>query len=115
WVTIICPAHYNTSQFWGLLRKHGATWYSAVPTIHEVLLERADRDGAPDRGARFIRSCSAALAPAVLADLEKRFGAPVLQAYGLTEAAHQVASNPLPPRQHKPATVGFGTGVKIAN
>jgi len=110
----IVPPRFSASQFWGLFRKHSATWYSAVPTIHEVLLERADRDDAPDRGARFIRSCSAALAPAVLANLEKRFGAPVLEAYGLTEAAHQVASNPLPPRPHKPGTVGFGTGVVIA-
>ena len=112
--TAIVPARFSASRFWGLFRKHGATWYSAVPTIHEVLLERADRDRAPDRGARFLRSCSAALAPAVLADLEKRFGAPVLQAYGLTEAAHQVASNPLPPRPRKPGTVGFATGVEIA-
>ena len=110
----IVPARFSASRFWGLFRQHGATWYTAVPTIHEVLLERADRDGAPDRGARFIRSCSAALAPAVLADVEKRFGAPVLQAYGLTEAAHQVASNPLPPRPRKPGTVGFATGVEIA-
>jgi acyl-CoA synthetase (AMP-forming)/AMP-acid ligase II len=110
----IVPPRFSASQFWGLFRKHGATWYTAVPTIHEVLLERADRDGAPDRGARFIRSCSAALAPAVLAILEKRFGAPVLEAYGLTEAAHQVASNPLSPRPHKPGTVGFGTAVEIA-
>jgi acyl-CoA synthetase (AMP-forming)/AMP-acid ligase II len=110
----IVPPRFSASQFWGLFRKHGATWYSAVPTIHEVLLERADRDGAPDGGARFIRSCSAALAPAVLANLEKRFGAPVLEAYGLTEAAHQVASNPLPPRPRKPGTVGFGTGAELA-
>ena len=108
------PPRFFASQFWGLFREHGATWYSAVPTIHEVLLERADRDGAPDRGARFIRSCSAALAPAVLANLEKRFGAPVLEAYGLTEAAHQVASNPLPPRPRKPGTVGFGSGAELA-
>jgi acyl-CoA synthetase (AMP-forming)/AMP-acid ligase II len=110
----ILPSRFSASQFWGLFRKHGATWYTAVPTIHEVLLERADSDGAPDHGPRFIRSCSSALAPAVLANLEKRFGAPVLEAYGLTEAAHQVASNPLPPRPHKPGTVGFGTGVEIA-
>ena len=111
---VIVPPRFSASQFWGLFRKYGASWYSAVPTIHEILLQRADTDGAPDHGARFIRSCSAALAPAVLANLEKRFGAPVLEAYGLTEAAHQVASNPLPPRPHKPGTVGFGTGVELA-
>jgi acyl-CoA synthetase (AMP-forming)/AMP-acid ligase II len=107
------PPRFSASQFWELFQKNGATWYTAVPTIHQILLQRADSDGAPDRGARFIRSCSAALAPAVLANLEKRFGAPVLEAYGLTEAAHQVASNPLPPRPHKPGTVGVGTGVEI--
>lgn len=112
--TAIIPPHFSASRFWELFRKHGATWYTAVPTIHQVLLERADRDGAPDRGLRFIRSCSAALAPAVMVNLAKRFGAPVLEAYGLTEAAHQVASNPLPPRPRKTGTVGFGTGVEIA-
>ena len=110
----IVPPRFSASQFWGLFRKHGATWYSAVPTIHEVLLERAGREGAPSRCARFIRSCSAALAPAVLADLERRFEAPVLEAYGLTEAAHQVASNPLPPRPRKPGTVGFGVGAELS-
>jgi acyl-CoA synthetase (AMP-forming)/AMP-acid ligase II len=111
---LIVPPRFSASGFWPLFRAHHATWYTAVPTIHQVLLARADSDGAPDRGARFIRSCSAALAPAVLANLEQRFGAPVLEAYGMTEAAHQVASNPLPPLPHKPASVGFGTGVEIA-
>ena len=110
---LIVPPRFSASGFWPLFREHQATWYTAVPTIHQVLLMRADRDGAPDHGARFIRSCSAALAPAVLANLERRFGAPVLEAYGMTETSHQVASNPLPPLQHKPGTVGLGTLVEI--
>src|SRR5262249_17275931 len=77
------------------------------------LLGRADQDNAPRGGLRFIRSCSAALAPAVFQQLEERFGAPVLEAYGMTEAAHQMASNPLPPRPRKPGFVGRGTGVDI--
>jgi oxalate---CoA ligase len=111
---LIVPARFSASAFWPLFRELHATWYTAVPTIHQVLLARADSDGAPDSGARFIRSCSSALAPAVLANLEQRFGAPVLEAYGMTEAAHQVASNPLPPLPRKPATVGVGTGAEIA-
>ncbi len=111
---LIVPPHFSASGFWPLFHEYHATWYTAVPTIHQVLLMRADSDGAPDRGARFIRSCSAALAPIVLANLEKRFGAPVVEAYGMTEAAHQVASNPLPPLPQKPGTVGFGTAVEIA-
>jgi acyl-CoA synthetase (AMP-forming)/AMP-acid ligase II len=110
----IVPPRFSASHFWESFRRHRASWYTAVPTIHEILLARADADGAPHAGARFIRSCSAALAPVVLAALERRFGAPVAEAYGLTEASHQVASNPLPPCERKSGTVGFGTGVEIA-
>jgi acyl-CoA synthetase (AMP-forming)/AMP-acid ligase II len=111
--SVIVPPRFSASEFWKLFREHHATWYSAVPTIHQVLLARADSDGAPHSGPRFIRSCSAALAPTVLTELENRFGAPVLEAYGMTEAAHQVASNPLPPLPHKPGTVGPGAGISI--
>jgi len=110
---VIVPSRFSASAFWGQFREHRATWYSAVPTIHQVLLARADSDGAPSSGPRFIRSCSAALAPTILTSLEHRFGAPVLEAYGMTEAAHQVASNPLPPLLHKPGTVGPGDGISI--
>jgi len=110
---VIVPPRFSASAFWGQFREHRATWYSAVPTIHQVLLARADSDAAPYTGPRFIRSCSAALAPTILTSLEHRFGAPVLEAYGMTEAAHQVASNPLPPLLHKPGTVGPGDGILI--
>jgi len=112
--TLIVPPRFSASAFWGMFLEHRATWYTAVPTIHQILLMRADSDGAPSGGPRFIRSCSAPLAPAVLGNMESRFGAPVIEAYGMTEASHQVASNPLPPRPHKPGTVGFGTEVGIA-
>lgn len=111
--TAIIPPRFSASHFWESFRKYRATWYTAVPTIHEILLERADSDGASHQGPRFIRSCSAPLAPALTARLEQRFGAPVVEAYGMTEATHQVASNPLPPRARKPGSVGFGTGVQI--
>ena len=111
--SVIIPPRFSASEFWKLFREHHATWYSAVPTIHQVLLERADSDGAPHSGPRFIRSCSAPLAPTILSKLEDRFGAPVLEAYGMTEAAHQVASNPLPPLPHKPGTVGLSAEISI--
>jgi acyl-CoA synthetase (AMP-forming)/AMP-acid ligase II len=111
--TVIIPPRFSAGTFWQHALAHRATWYSAVPTIHQVLLARADADGAPHGRLRFIRSCSAALAPAVLAQLEARFDAPVLEAYGMTEAAHQMASNPLPPDLHRPGTVGRGTGVEV--
>lgn len=113
--TVVVPPKFNPLSFWSTVREQRATWYSAVPTIHQVLLSRA-RGNRP-AGAeqlRFIRSCSAALAPQVMSDLESTFGAPVLEAYGMTEAAHQMASNPLPPFERKPGSVGQGTAVDIA-
>ncbi len=112
---VVLPERFSASAFWPLVREHGVTWYTAVPTIHQILVERADADGAPDRGLRFARSCSAPLPPGLHAQLEQRFGAPLLEAYGMTEAAHQVCSNPLPPRPNKPGTVGTGSGVSIVD
>lgn len=111
--TAIIPPRFSAGTFWPDVKAHRATWYSAVPTIHQILLSRADADGAPRSGLRFIRSCSAALAPTVFTQLEERFGAPVLEAYGMTEAAHQMSSNPLPPKPRKAGTVGRGTGVDV--
>src|SRR5262245_9339875 len=113
--TVVVPEKFNPLSFWRTAREHGATWYSAVPTIHQLLLARAK--GARPAGAeqlRFIRSCSAALSPQTMADLESIFGVPVLEAYGMTEAAHQMASNPLPPETRKAGSVGRGTEVEIA-
>ena len=112
--TVVVPPRFPASSFWADREASGATWYSAVPTIHQLLLQRADADGAPRGSFRFIRSCSSALAPAVFSQLEDRFDAPVLEAYGMTEAAHQMSSNPLPPGRREPGTVGPGTGVEIA-
>ena len=112
--SIMVPSRFSASRFWHEQSATGATWYSAVPTIHQILLMRADEDNAPSESFRFIRSCSAALAPSVFNDLEARFGAPVLEAYGMTEASHQMASNPLPPGDRRPGAVGAGTGVEIA-
>jgi oxalate---CoA ligase len=110
---VVVPAKFSAGTFWQTAAKYGVTWYSAVPTIHQILLGRADQDNAPRGGLRFIRSCSSALAPATFHQMEERFGVPVLEAYGMTEAAHQMASNPLTgPR--KPGHVGKGTGVGIA-
>jgi acyl-CoA synthetase (AMP-forming)/AMP-acid ligase II len=110
---VVVPGKFSAGTFWQTASRYDVTWYSAVPTIHQILLGRADQDNAPRSGLRFIRSCSSALAPAVFHQVEERFGAPVLEAYGMTEAAHQMASNPLPPAPRKPGSVGKGTGVDI--
>jgi acyl-CoA synthetase (AMP-forming)/AMP-acid ligase II len=112
---IVLPDRFSAHAFWPLVKAHTVTWYSAVPTIHQILLARAASDHAPSRsGLRFIRSCSAALAPATLQQLEDRFGAPVLEAYAMTETSHQVTSNPLPPGLRKSGSVGPGTSVDVA-
>jgi acyl-CoA synthetase (AMP-forming)/AMP-acid ligase II len=111
--TVAVPNKFNPLSFWRTVRDSGATWYSAVPTIHNLLLARATERPDGCEGLRFIRSCSAALPAEMMAKMEQLFGAPVLEAYGMTEAAHQMASNPQPPQTRKPGSVGPGTGVKI--
>jgi acyl-CoA synthetase (AMP-forming)/AMP-acid ligase II len=112
--TVVVPAKFDPLSFWRTIRETGATWYSGVPTMHNLLLSRSKNkkpEGA--EGLRFIRSCSAALPPEMMAKMEEVFGAPVLEAYGMTEASHQMASNPQPPNARKPGSVGPGTGVQI--
>jgi len=117
--TVVIPSggKFSASAFWPSIVKYSVTWYTAVPTIHQVLLLRfeADYPKASPPKLRFIRSCSASLAPAVLEELEEKFGAPVLEAYAMTEAAHQMTSNPLPSRgMRRPGSVGIGQNVEIA-
>jgi acyl-CoA synthetase (AMP-forming)/AMP-acid ligase II len=117
--TVILPAKFNPLSFWRIARDHGMTWYSAVPTLHQLLLARAADPTSGRRlpgteKLRFIRSCSAALPPRVMHALEAAFGAPVLEAYGMTEAAHQMATNPLPPAIRKPGSVGRGANVRVS-
>ena len=113
--TVVVPSKFNPLSFWRTVRDHRVTWYSAVPTIHSLLLSRAGEER--PQGAenlRFIRSCSAALPPEMMAKMEAVFGAPVLEAYGMTEASHQMCSNPRPPAERKPGSVGPGTGVRVS-
>jgi acyl-CoA synthetase (AMP-forming)/AMP-acid ligase II len=114
---VVVPSKFSPLSFWRVAQEAGATWYSAVPTIHQLLLARVKAGDPRPAGAeklRFIRSCSASLPPQVMHDLEAAFGAPVLEAYGMTEAAHQMASNPLPPGRRIPGSVGPGTDVRIS-
>src|SRR5262245_33740601 len=101
--TVVVPAKFSPLSFWRVARDHNVTWYSAVPTLHQLLLARvSDKTKRPEgtEKLRFIRSCSAALPPQVMADLEKAFGVPALEAHAMTEAEHQTASNPVPTRAH---------------
>ncbi len=113
--TVVVPAPFNPLSFWAVAAEERPTWYSAVPTIQRMVLARARGERPPgSRSLRFVRSCSSALAPELMADLERRLSVPVLEAYGMTEACHQIASNPLPPADRLPGSVGLGTGVQVA-
>ena len=113
--TVVVPRKFNPLGFRPLLESTLPTWFSASPTPHQLILSRLrDKRPAGSERLRFIRSCSSALAPAQMQLMEDVFGVPVLEAYGMTEASHQMASNPLPPERRVPGSVGRGTGVEIA-
>lgn len=112
--TVLLP-RFRPSAFWADVAKHEATWYTAVPTIHQRLLTRAlELPAPPAHRLRFVRSCSAPLPTTLWARYEEAIGVPLAEAYGMTEAAHQMASNPLPPGERRPGTVGRATGTEIA-
>ena len=114
--SVVCTDGVHGSGFFQWLEEFSPTWYTAVPTMHMGILARA-RDNAQviaARPLRFIRSSSSALPPRVLHSLEAAFGAPVVEAYGMTEAAHQMACNPLPPAERKPGSVGPQAGPDVA-
>lgn len=114
--SIVCTPGFNALQFFGLLQEFAPSWYTAVPTMHQALLGRAgrNRDIIDASELRLIRSSSASLPPQIMTQLEATFGAPVIEAYGMTEAAHQMACNPLPPRERKPGSVGVAAGPEVA-
>jgi acyl-CoA synthetase (AMP-forming)/AMP-acid ligase II len=113
--SVVCASGWDANGFFDWLGACGPTWYTAVPTIHQSILASArQRGGVIRHGLRFIRSSSAALPPAVMAELEQVFGVPAVESYGMTEATHQMCSNPLPPGIRKPGSVGLPAGPEVA-
>jgi acyl-CoA synthetase (AMP-forming)/AMP-acid ligase II/thioesterase domain-containing protein len=114
--SVACTPGFHQLRFFEWLDELEPTWYTAVPTMHAAVLARAHEHAATlgRRRLRLIRSSSAALPVPVLEGLEAAFDAPVIEAYGMTEAAHQMASNPLPPDIRKPGSVGRPVGLEIA-
>jgi acyl-CoA synthetase (AMP-forming)/AMP-acid ligase II len=113
--TVAVPRRFTPMMFWPIARQVRPTWFTASPTPHQLILMRTEDKRPPGtERLRFVRSCSSALSPELMARMEDRFGVPVLEAYGMTEASHQMSSNPLPPDRRIPGSVGRGTGVEIA-
>jgi acyl-CoA synthetase (AMP-forming)/AMP-acid ligase II len=114
--SVFAAPGFDALKFFSWLDQANPTWYTAVPTMHQALLTRAKRNREIiDRARlRFIRSSSSSLPPQVLAELEETFGVPVVEAYAMTEASHQMTCNQLPPGQRKPGTVGCAAGPEVA-
>ena len=113
---VFCSPGFNALKFFAWMDESKPTWYTAVPTMHQAILSRAKHNAEVIKAnpLRFIRSSSSSLPPQVLAELEATFNAPCVEAYGMTEAAHQMACNPLPPRARKPGSVGVAAGPQVA-
>ncbi|MBX9700336.1 MAG: AMP-binding protein, partial [Acetobacteraceae bacterium] len=113
---VICTPGFNALRFFAWLDAERPSWYTAVPTMHQTILARAERNREIIARAplRFLRSSSASLPAQAMKDLAATFGAPVIEAYGMTEASHQMCSNPLPPRAQKPGLVGLPAGPEVA-
>ena len=113
--SVACVPDLHTESFFDWLKDLKPTWYTGVPTMHQSILGFAQEhiDSIPPNRLRFIRSSSSALAPQVMSALEETFKVPVIESYGMTEAAHQMASNPLPPELRKPGSVGKPAGPEI--
>ena len=114
--SVVATPGFNALKFFQWLDQEQPTWYTAVPTMHQAILARAPRNPESVANAvlRFIRSSSSSLPPQVMTELEATFRCPVIESYGMTEATHQMASNPLPPRARKPGSVGIAAGPEMA-
>jgi oxalate---CoA ligase len=108
--TVIVPRRFSPRRFWGQAEAHGVTWVSAGPTLHQMIL---DQPGTAPGTLRFTRSCSSALSPRLMREAEARYGVPMIEAYGMTEAGHQMTSNPLPPAPRLEGSVGISAGAEI--
>ena len=114
--SVCCTEGLQAPGFFQWTDKFSPTWYTATPTMHQAILACANshKEIIGRRRLRFIRSCSSPLPPQVMTELEKVFDAPVIEAYGMTEASHQIASNPLPPFERKLGSVGLPVGCEVA-
>jgi oxalate---CoA ligase len=113
---VFCTPGFNALRFFAWMDEAKPTWYTAVPTMHQAIVSRAPKNAEviARHPLRFLRSSSSSMPPQVIRELEEVFGAPLIEAYGMTEATHQMASNPLPPAVRKPGTVGIAAGPEIS-
>ena len=114
--SIYCTPGFNALKFFSWHDDFMPSWYTAVPTMHQAILGRASRNQASVAKSRLrlVRSSSASLPPPIMAQMAELWNCPIIEAYGMTEAAHQMASNPLPPAKQKSGSVGIAAGPEVA-
>lgn len=114
--SVVCLCQFSATEFLSQLCQFEPTWYTAVPAVHNAIAVEAIRQpgSLENHRLRLIRSASAPLPGKLLADLERLFHVPVVETYGMTEAASQIASNPLPPGIRKQGSVGIAAGPEVA-
>jgi acyl-CoA synthetase (AMP-forming)/AMP-acid ligase II len=112
---VFCTPGFNALKFFAWMDEAKPTWFTAVPTMHQAIASRAPKnlDIIKRHPLRFMRSSSSSMPPQVIREAEEIFGAPLVESYGMTEATHQMASNPLPPGARKPGTVGVAAGPEV--
>jgi acyl-CoA synthetase (AMP-forming)/AMP-acid ligase II len=113
---VFCTPGFNALKFFSWMDEAKPSWYTAVPTMHQAIVSRAkgNADIIARNPLRFLRSSSSSMPPQVIKELEDIFHAPLIEAYGMTEATHQMACNPLPPAVRKPGKVGIAAGPEVA-
>ncbi len=113
---VFCTPGFNALRFFKWMDEAHPTWYTAVPTMHLAIASRGKHNAEvlSRHPLRFVRSSSSPMPPQLILQLETMFKAPLIESYGMTEAAHQMASNPLPPLERKPGSVGRAAGPEIA-
>ncbi len=114
--SVICTDGFSAPRFFEWMEAFRPTWYTAAPTIHQEILENAiHHPGIRARSSlRFIRSASAPMPRKLMTEMERVFHIPFIEAYGMTEAAPQIASSQLPPSRRKPGSVGLAAGPDVA-
>ncbi len=112
---VFCTPGFNALKFFAWMDEARPTWFTAVPTMHQAIVSRASKNTEVIKRhpLRFLRSSSSSMPPQVIREVEEAFGAPLVESYGMTEACHQMASNPLPPGLRKPGSVGLAAGPEV--
>ncbi len=110
---LVLDRRFSASSFWEVVEREQVSWVNLVPAILAILAARRPPPAEVARRVAFARSASAPLPLRTLESFEAATGIPVVETYGMTEAASQITSNPRPPAKRRPGSVGRPVGVEL--